>query len=98
MDAAKDIDAEIRAHETENLNPADIAILVENITKAKLELLKNEMNGNIKVFASNLHMDVKISKQIETKMKIKSSMKINNTKPVEAKIPKTKSSTKAPLS
>ena len=53
----------------------DIGPLIENITQKKIELLRNEMNSNIAVFKSNIEMDVKISKEFETKAKIIASMK-----------------------
>lgn len=72
--ARVDIEEEVHQHQgTVAIN--DIAPLIESITQAKIELLKNEMNKNIAVFKSNLEMDVKISKELDTKDKIIASMK-----------------------
>ena len=68
-EATREIENEILKHR-QKVALNEIVPLVENITKTKINLLKNEMNANVAVFKSNLEMDLQIARKLESKEKL----------------------------
>ena len=68
-EATREIEQEILKHR-HKVALSEIVPLVQNITKTKINLLKNEMNANVQVFKSNLEMDLRIAKKLESREKL----------------------------
>jgi len=73
--ASREIESEIARHGERRLTPSQIPSLVEQITRHKMPLLKNELESNFVLFKSNLEIDVEISKEVENKDALRVALK-----------------------